>query len=188
MATPRVSQITTRLPWSPYPSGVMVCAPFISLSLPTSLNALQFLSSESNSNNGALLSLHDSYGWLAYALFLTRYLDACEKISLGNSYLLSSWCLRYGLMIWSYHLMHEFLGIYLKILKTLCKAPLWYAAVLPRPYDVLVENLILICCLLIITLSFVKLLWPLWEFFSCFHDQDLCAHHHFPLLCFYTRS
>jgi hypothetical protein len=35
--------------------------------------------------------------------------------------------------------------------------------------------------LLVIALSFVKLLWPLWEFFSCIHDQDLCAHHHFPL-------
>jgi hypothetical protein len=43
MATPLVSQITTSLPCSPYPSGAMVFAPFITLSLPMSLNALQFL-------------------------------------------------------------------------------------------------------------------------------------------------
>jgi hypothetical protein len=57
----------------------------ISLSLPTSLNDLQFLSSESSSNNGAQLSLDDSYGWLAHVLFLTHCLDACEQISLWNS-------------------------------------------------------------------------------------------------------
>jgi hypothetical protein len=29
--------------------------------------------------------------------------------------------------------------------------------------------------LLVVALSFVKLLWPLWELFSCFHDQDTCT-------------
>jgi hypothetical protein len=38
-----------------------------------------------SSNNGALVALQKSCGWLAYVLFLTRYLDACEQISLGNS-------------------------------------------------------------------------------------------------------
>jgi hypothetical protein len=57
----------------------------ISLSLPMSLNDVQFLSNKSNSNNGARLALHDSCGWLEYSLFLTYYLDACEQISLGNS-------------------------------------------------------------------------------------------------------
>jgi hypothetical protein len=54
-------------------------------SLPTSLNDPQLLSNKSNTNNGALLALHDSCGWLAYILFLTHYIDACEQISLGNS-------------------------------------------------------------------------------------------------------
>jgi hypothetical protein len=63
----------------------MVCAPFIPLSLPMSLNALQFLSMNQNSNNGALPSLHDSCSWPAYVLYLTHYLDAREQISLGNS-------------------------------------------------------------------------------------------------------
>jgi hypothetical protein len=31
--------------------------------------------------------------------------------------------------------------------------------------------------MLVFALSIVKLLWPLEEFFSCFHDQDLRAHH-----------
>jgi hypothetical protein len=41
---------------------------------------------KSNSNNGVLPALHDSCGWPAYVLFLTHYLDACEQISLGNSW------------------------------------------------------------------------------------------------------
>jgi hypothetical protein len=57
----------------------------ILLSLLESLNDVQFLFNKSNSNNGAHLALHDSCGWLAYVLFLTHCLDACEQISLGNS-------------------------------------------------------------------------------------------------------
>jgi hypothetical protein len=34
--------------------------------------------------------------------------------------------------------------------------------------------------LLVIALSFVNFLWPLWEFVSCSHHQDSCAHHCFP--------
>jgi hypothetical protein len=72
--------------------------------------------------------------------------------------------------------------IYLKILKTLCEAPLWYAKSYQRhmmtswkPHTHM---------LLIVMLSFVKLLWPLWEFFSCFLDQDTRTHYYAPC---YTR-
>jgi len=51
------------------------------------------------SQNHAPRALHISYGWLAYVLFQSYHLDACEQISLGKHANLSSWCLRYGLMI-----------------------------------------------------------------------------------------
>ena len=82
------------------------------------------------------LARHASYGWLAYVLFHAHHLDACEQKSLGKHARLSSWCLRYGLMKWSSLLLLKCLGIYLKKNgKILCKAPLWYAKVLPKPYD-----------------------------------------------------
>jgi hypothetical protein len=65
--------------------------------------------------------------------------------------------------------------LYLKIWKNLCKAPLWYAKVLPKRYDEISWKPYT-HMLLILALSFVKLLWPLREFFSYFHDQDSCAH------------
>ena len=56
------------------------------------------------------LALHAFCGWLAYVLFLTDHLNACEKISLLPHAHLSSWCLWYGLMTWSSLLMFKYLG------------------------------------------------------------------------------
>ena len=105
------------------------------------------------------------------------HLDACEQKSLGNHAYLSSWCLRYGLddMIFAPFCLSAWV-IYLKIWKTLCEAPVWYAKVLPKPYDDTSWKPYT-HMLLVFALSFVKLLWPLREFFSCFHDQDSRAHH-----------
>ena len=38
------------------------------------------------------LALHTFYGSLAYVLFHTYHLNACEQISLGQHAHLSSWC------------------------------------------------------------------------------------------------
>ena len=43
-------------------------------------------------NQHAPSALHAFYGWLAYVLFHTYRLDACEQISLGQHAHLSSWC------------------------------------------------------------------------------------------------
>ena len=83
-------------------------------------------------------------------------------------------------------LLFKCLGCYLKIWKTLCKAPRWYAKVLPKPYDDTSWKPYT-HMLLVFALNFVKLLWPLREFFSCFHDQDSHAHHIPPLLCFFEK-
>ena len=37
-------------------------------------------------NQCVALALHVSYGWLAYVLFHTYHLDACEQKSLEKSY------------------------------------------------------------------------------------------------------
>ena len=81
-------------------------------------------------------ALHVSYGWLAYVLFHAYHLDALEQKSLGKHASLSSWCLRYGLndLIFALYYSSAWKH-YLKFWKTLCKAPLWYAKVLPKSYD-----------------------------------------------------
>jgi hypothetical protein len=43
-------------------------------------------------NQHAPPALHTFYGWLAYILFLTYHVDACEQISLGQHAHLSSRC------------------------------------------------------------------------------------------------
>ena len=53
---------------------------------------------------------HVSYGWLAYVLFHAYHLDACEPKYLGKHTYQSSWCLRYGLMIWSSLLLFKCMG------------------------------------------------------------------------------
>jgi hypothetical protein len=61
--------------------------------------------------------------------------------------------------------------------------PLWSSSlicqVLPKPYDEISWKPHT-HMLLVVALSFVKLLWPLWEFFSMFHDQDARTHQHPP--------
>ena len=128
-----------------------------------------------------MVGLHMFYSILIY------HLDACERKSLGNHAYLSSWYLRYGLnnMIFASFCLNAG-ELYLKIWKTLCEAPLWYAKVLPKSYDDTSWKPHT-HMLLIFELSFVKLLWPLREFFSCFHDQDSRAHH-IPSSCASMRS
>jgi hypothetical protein len=65
--------------------------------------------------------------------------------------------------------------IYLKNLKSLCKL----LFDLPKSYQSHIMSYLenLIHMLLVFALSLVKLLRPLEEFFSCFHDQDSYAHH-----------
>ena len=120
------------------------------------------------------LVLHTFYGWLAYALFLTYHLDACEQILLGPHAYLSSWCVWYGLMTWSSLLMFKYLGKFIWK-KTLAKL----LFDLPKSYQSHIINYLenLTHMLLVFTFSIVKLLWPSEEFFSCFHDQDSRAHY-----------
>jgi hypothetical protein len=67
--------------------------------------------------------------------------------------------------------MFEFLGNLFENFEN----PLWSSSlicqVLPKPYDEISWKPHT-HMLLVVALSFVKLLWTLWEFFSCFHDQD----------------
>jgi hypothetical protein len=102
-----------------------------------------------------------------------------NNISLGNHAHLRSWCLRYGLMKWSWLQMFESMGNFFEIFAN----PLWSSSlicqVLPEPYDKTSWKPHT-HMLLVIALSVVKLLWPLWEFFSCFHDQDTHTRQHPP--------
>ena len=115
------------------------------------------------------LVLHTFYGWLAYALFLTYHLNACEQISLGPHAHLSSWCVWYGLMTWSSLLMFKYLGKF--IWKITCKAPLWFSKVLPKPYDEFSWKAFP-HMQLAFSLSFVKLLRPIVRFISYSCDQN----------------
>ena len=131
-----------------------------------------FKSSSNKMNQHDPLALHTLHGWLAYILFLTYHLDACEQISLGPHAHLSSWWVWYGLMTWSSLLMFKYLGkfIWKKNLQSsslICQSPtraIWWIILKPLAH-----------MLLVFALSIVKLLWPLEEFFSCFHDQDTRA-------------
>ena len=80
---------------------------------------------------------HISYGWLTYVLFHAYHLDACEQKYLRKHTYLSSWCLRYGLMIWSSLLLLKCLGNLFKNLENplqssslICQSPTraiwWY--------------------------------------------------------------
>ena len=141
-----------------------------------SLNDLLNLTHWNQTQNESVYppALHVSYGWLAYVLFHAYHLDACEQISLGNHAYLSSWRLRYGLndMISTLYCLSAW-ELYLKnplwssslICQSPTKAIWWYLLKTLYTYA---------ACL---ALSFVKLLWPLGEFFSCFHDQVSCAYH-----------
>ena len=124
-----------------------------------------------------LLYMFPMVGLHMFYSMLIILMPVNKKKSLGNHAYLSSWCLRYGLndMIFALYCLSAW-EIYLKICKTLCEAPLWYAKVLPKPYDDTSWKPYTYM-LLVFALSSVKLLWPLGEFISCFHDQDSCAYH-----------
>jgi hypothetical protein len=86
-------------------------------------------------------------------------------------------CLRYGLMIWSSLLLLKCLGNLFKNLeKNLLQSSSLICQVLPKSYDDISWKPFT-HMLLVFALSFIKLLWPLREFFSCFHDQDSRALH-----------
>jgi hypothetical protein len=112
-----------------------------------------------------------------YSVLITLML--VNNISLGNHTHLSSWCLRYGPMKWSLLQMFECLGNLFENFEN----PLWSSSlicqVLPEPYDETSWKPYT-HMLLVIALSFVQMLWPLWEFFSCFHDQDARTRQHPP--------
>jgi hypothetical protein len=80
-----VNRITTGLPWSLILQKRWYVHHLPHSPLSMSLIEFQFISSISNSTIRAMLALHDPCGWLAYVLFLTHCLDACEQISLGIS-------------------------------------------------------------------------------------------------------
>ena len=136
-----------------------------------------FKSSSNKMNQHDPLTLHTFYGWLAYVLFHAYHLDACEHISFGQHAHLSSWWVWYGSMIWTLLLMFKCLGnFYLKNFKNglgklLFHMPMSYQSHIISYFE---KPYAYAACF---ALSFVKLLWPLEEFFSCFHDQDSRAHH-----------
>ena len=130
------------------------------------------------------LALHTFYGWLAYVLFLTYHLDACEQISLGPHAHLSSWCVWYGLMTWSSLLMFKYSGKFIFFKKT-CKAPLWFAKVLPEPYNELswkpytfAACLCIEHCQIVVTLGRILFILS-WSRFTCTPYT--------PLLCFHEK-
>jgi hypothetical protein len=102
-----------------------------------------------------------------------------NNISSGNHAHLSSWCLRYSPVKWSLLQMLECLGNLFENFEN----PLWSSSsigqVLPEQYDETSWKPHT-HMLLVVALSFVKLLWPLWELFSCFHDQDTRTRQHPP--------
>ena len=102
-----------------------------------------------------------------------------NNISLGNHAHLSSWCLRYGPMKWSLLQMFECLGNLFENFENPLRNSSLICQVLPEPYDETSWKPHT-HMLLVVALSFVKLLWPLWEFFSCFHDQDTRTSQHPP--------
>jgi len=76
--------------------------------------------------------------------------------------------------------------IYLKIWKTFCKAPLWYAKVLSKPNDDTSWKPFT-HMLLVFALSFVKLLWPSREIFVMLSWSRFTCTPHTLLLCFYEK-
>ena len=142
---------------------------------------ISFKSDSLKSNSKWISVLHLLYMFsmvglhMFYSMLITLML--VNKKLLGKHAYLSSWCLRYGLndMMFALYCLSVW-ELYLKIWKTLCEAPLWYAKVLPKPY-VDTSWKPYTHMLLVFALSFVKLLWPSREILSCFHDQDSRAHH-----------
>jgi hypothetical protein len=102
-----------------------------------------------------------------------------NNISLGNHAHLSSWCLRYGSMKWSLLQMFECLGNLFENFENLLRSSSLKCQVLLEPYDETSWKPYT-HMLLVGALSFVKILWPLWGLFSCFHDQDTRTHQHPP--------
>ena len=132
------------------------------------------------------LALHTFCGWLAYVVFLTYHLDACEQISLGPHAHLSSWCVWYGLMRWSLLLMFKYLGKFIwKFGK--CFAKLLFDVPKSCQSHMMIppENLIHICylsyielCQIVVTLE--RILFMLsWSRFTCTPYT--------PLLCFHEK-
>ena len=89
-----------------------------------------------------MVGLHKFYSILIILMLV-------NNISLGNHAHLSSWCLRYGLMIWSSLQMFDCLGFFFENWKPLAKLPVD----MPKSYQShmmsYLENLRLICCLLL---------------------------------------
>jgi hypothetical protein len=117
-----------------------------------------------------MVGLHKFYSILIILMLM-------NNISLGNHAHLSSWCLRYGSMKWSLLQMFECLGNLFENFENPLQSSSLRYHVLPEPYNETSWKPYT-HMLLVVGLSFVKMLWPLWEFFSCFHDQDARTHQH----------
>ena len=115
-------------------------------------------------------ALHVSYSWLAYVLFHTYHLDACEQKSLGKHAYLSSWRLRYGWndMIFALYCLSAW-GIYLENLEN----PLWSSSLICQSstkaiWWYFLKTIYTYAACFFCALSFVKLLWPLENSFHAF--------------------
>jgi len=122
-------------------------------------------------------TLQVSDGWLAYVLFHAYQLYACEQKYLRKQAHLSSWCLRYCLMKWSSLLMFKCLENLFENLETPLQSSSLICKVLPKQYDEISWKSYTHMLLIVVALSFVKLLWPREKFLWCYHDQDSRAHH-----------
>jgi hypothetical protein len=105
-----------------------------------------------------------SIDWLACSLFLAHISVACEQISSGKHVHINGWLMRYGTMWWTLLSITKCLGCFT------WKNSLTSSLVMIFSHQshmvFTLENLIHM--LLVITLSFVKLLWPLLEAFHAF--------------------
>ena len=131
-------------------------------------------------------ALHVSCGWLAYVLFHDYHLDACEQKYLGKHTYLSSWCLRYGLMIWSSLLLLNCLGNLFKNSENplqssslICQSPtkaIWWC-ILQAIYTY-AACLCIELCQIVVTLERIFFMLS-WSRFTCTPYT--------PLLCFHEK-
>jgi hypothetical protein len=115
--------------------------------------------------NSTQFSLH-VFKWLACMLFIpiAHISFACDQIALGKHVLLNGWLMRYGTMRWTFLSVAKCLGCFIWK-NSLASSSLMIYSHQSRMLFTL-ENLIHM--LLVITLSFVKLLRPLLEAFHAF--------------------
>jgi hypothetical protein len=81
-------------------------------------------------------------------------------------------------LLWSSPTRNLISGVFIFWKYKKSKVPQWYENSYPKPYVVHFENLPLMW--LVISLSFVKLLWPFVRYISYSHDQD---HVHIFTIC-----